>query len=121
MRQRVVPPGTTRLTLDGTCVATYVWRPRLPATLSPRPYLHPVRTLGGVDVTEAMPDDHRHHLGAGVAIPDVEGANFWGGRTFIRFRGSVPVANHGTQVHRAWITCTDSDLVQDLCWIGPDG
>ena len=33
-------------------VAEYVTRPDLPITAAPRPYLHPVRTLGGTVVTE---------------------------------------------------------------------
>lgn len=121
MHDRATLPDTARLLLGGYCVAQYVWQPNVPATLSPRPYLHPVRTLGGIDVTEAMPDDHLHHLGVSVAIPDVGGANFWGGRTFERFRGSVLLPNHGTQTHQAWISCADADLMHEVRWTGPDG
>jgi hypothetical protein len=121
MYDQVTVADTARLVLADQCVAQYVWQPRLPVTLSPRPYLHPVRTLTGLDVTEAMPDDHLHHLGVGVAIPDVGGANFWGGRTFTQSRGSVLTPNHGTQHHQDWITRTDTKLVHDLRWTGPDG
>src|SRR2546430_10051279 len=41
-------------------VARYRWRPELAATVAPRPYLHPVRTLGGVVVSESGPADHLH-------------------------------------------------------------
>src|SRR5690348_15396559 len=63
------------LRVDGVPVAEYVWRPDLPRTLSPRPYLHPVRTLAGTSVTELQPADHPHHLGVSVAVSDLGGAN----------------------------------------------
>jgi hypothetical protein len=121
MSDQVTLPDTERLTLGDQCVAQYVWQPHLPATLSPRPYLHPVRTLSGLAVTEAMPDDHLHHLGAGVAIPDVDGANFWGGRTFTQSQGSVMMPNHGIQHHQDWITRSNTELVHELRWTGPRG
>jgi hypothetical protein len=42
---------TLPLILGGLTVAEYVWRPHVPNTLSPRPFLHPVRTLAGTAVT----------------------------------------------------------------------
>jgi hypothetical protein len=39
-------------------VATVVGDPDLDIRLAPRPYLHPVRTLGGVTVTGALCVDH---------------------------------------------------------------
>lgn len=62
---------------------------------SPRPYIHPVRTLGGVEVTATRPADHDWHLGIGFAIPDVDGTSFWGGGTFVRDRGYVLLDDHG--------------------------
>jgi len=115
------PSDTASLSVGGRRVADYVWRPSLPGTVSPRPFLHPVRTLAGTEVTELMPGDHPHHLGVSVAVADVAGANFWGGRTFVSGRGSVPLANHGTQSHVGWAARTESALVQDLSWTGPDG
>ncbi|WP_026923669.1 PmoA family protein [Glycomyces arizonensis] len=109
------------LRLGGRRVADYVWRPRLPGDLSPRPYLHPVRTMAGTAVTDVMPEDHRHHLGVSVAVPDVGGANFWGGRTFVAGRGSVPLPNHGVQHHRRWESADEAALVHELRWTGTDG
>ena len=43
----------------------------------------PSARCAGTPVTELMPDSHRHHLGVSLAVPDVDGANFWGGRTFV--------------------------------------
>ena len=56
-------------------------------TSTPRPYLHPVRTLGGVVVSATHPSDHDWHTGVGMAIPDVNGTNFWGGGTYVHGRG----------------------------------
>ncbi|MFD5111785.1 PmoA family protein [Streptomyces sp. NPDC058391] len=109
-------PGITVLCCGGRPVADYVYRPRLPATLSPRPYLHPVRTLGGVTVTELRPADHPHHLGVSMAVPDVSGGNFWGGRTYVRDRGSVELDNHGTQEHTGWLSRDHDGCVQELSW-----
>lgn len=109
------------LRLDGRAVAAYVWRPRLPEALSPRPYLHPVRTLSGTEVTEVMPEDHRHHLGVSVAVADVGGANFWGGRTFVAGRGSVSLPNHGVQRHHRWVSASDTAVIHELRWAAPDG
>ncbi|MFI9007581.1 DUF6807 family protein [Actinosynnema sp. NPDC053489] len=61
-------------------VARYGWDAvRLPLVV-PRPALHPVRTLGGVVVTGEHPADHPWHRGIGLALPDVNGVNLWGGR-----------------------------------------
>jgi hypothetical protein len=112
---------TLPLILGGLTVAEYVWRPHVPNTLSPRPFLHPVRTLAGTAVTEVMPPDHLHHLGVSVAVPDAGGANFWGGRTYVRDQGSIPLPNHGVQRHHRWEAKTDAVLAHELHWIGPDG
>jgi hypothetical protein len=108
--------GATVLCCGGRPVAGYVHRPQVPSVLSPRPYLHPVRTLGGVTVTEVRPADHLHHLGVSMAVPDVSGSNFWGGRTYVRDRGSVEVDNHGTQDHTGWLLRDPDGCVEELSW-----
>ncbi|GAA4682727.1 PmoA family protein [Phytohabitans rumicis] len=112
---------THTLSLAGRAVAEYVWQPSLPAAVSPRPFLHPVRTLSGTEVTELMPADHLHHLGVSVAVADVGGANFWGGRTFVPGRGPVHLPNHGIQRHHEWTTRTATNVRHELRWIGPAG
>ncbi|SDT80113.1 DUF6807 domain-containing protein [Actinoplanes derwentensis] len=105
----------------GRVVARYVWDPQLPATVSPRPYLHPVTTLAGTTVTGFMPDDHRHHLGASIAVPTLNTANFWGGRTWIPGRGSTHLDNHGRQGHQRWLHRADDRVEQELLWTARDG
>ncbi len=97
-------------------VARYRTYPEVPKRLSPRPYLHPVRTLAGTLVTEERPEDHLHHLGVGVAIPDVEGHNFWGGTTYVPGRGPTELDNHGTQVHTGYSLRDEDGFVEELDW-----
>lgn len=105
------------LRVAGRTVAGYVTRPELPHRLSPRPCLHPVTTLAGTAVTEFSPADHLHHLGVGVAVPDVEGHNFWGGRTYVRGRGPTELDNHGTQRHAAFRLSGPDGFVEELRWV----
>ncbi|MBQ0830332.1 PmoA family protein [Streptomyces tagetis] len=105
------------LSLAGRPVARYVTRPELPARLSPRPHLHPVTTLAGTAVTESAPADHLHHLGVGVAVPDVEGHNFWGGRTYVRDRGPTELDNHGAQRHLSFPHRDPAGFTEELRWV----
>ncbi|MEW1720331.1 PmoA family protein [Streptomyces sp. NPDC093109] len=128
---RVSPvAGATVLHCDDLAVATYTHRTDRPdraampvasVTGAARPYLHPVRTLGGVTVTELRPSDHPHHLGVSMAVPDVAGTtfpgvNFWGGRTYVRDLGPVELDNHGTQEHTGWLLRDPDGCVQELSW-----
>ncbi len=97
-------------------MAAYVWQPDLPVTLSPRPYLHPVRTLAGATVTQAQPVDHPHHLGVSVAVSDLGGTNFWGGRTFVTGTGSTWLDNHGSQLHAGFSRLDDTGFTEELHW-----
>lgn len=109
------------LRLDGRTVAEYLVHPALDPTLSPRPYLHPVRTLGGVVVTDALPEDHRWHLGASLAVQDVAGTNLWGGRTYLRTTGYTWRSDHGRIEHVEFLARTDDQLTQRLRWCDPAG
>jgi hypothetical protein len=109
------------LRVAGRPVGRYVTRPELPARLSPRPYLHPVTTLAGTAVTELSPADHTHHLGVGVAVPDVEGFNFWGGRTYVRDQGPTELDNHGTQRHTTFQLRDPDGFVEELRWVAAGG
>ncbi|MEU9860795.1 PmoA family protein [Streptomyces sp. NPDC047971] len=108
------PP--TVLRCAGRAVARYVLHADLAPGHSPRPHLHPVSTLAGVTVTERLPADHPHHLGAGVAVADVAGFNFWGGRTFVRDQGPVALDNHGVQRHEGFKLRDPDGFVEELSW-----
>lgn len=110
-----------RLEVGGTTVAGYSDGTGLDRTLAPRPFLHPVTTLGGVTVTDAVPDDHHWHVGISVAVQDAGGVNLWGGRTYLRDEGYTWQDDHGTIRHRQWHRREPGLLDHDLDWCGPDG
>ncbi|WP_186315195.1 PmoA family protein [Curtobacterium sp. BH-2-1-1] len=108
------------LEVGGTTVATLVDGGASPAAWSPRPFLHPVRTLAGTVLTDARPVDHPWHCGVGTAVPDVDGVNCWGGPTYVPGTGYEERDDHG----RAVVTTTsvgDGTLTQDLRWTGSGG
>jgi predicted dehydrogenase len=113
------PAGS--FSIAGRHVASYVDGSHIRATSSPRPYLHPVRTLSGIVVTDHQPADHVWHLGVGVALQDVDGVNFWGGRTYTRDAGAyVWRPDHGS-ITRDSARETPGSLDEALSWNGPDG
>lgn len=77
----------------------YVHHPDVPQLESPKPYLHPVRTLGGDVVTAYRPHDHIWHKGIQLALPHVGTENFWGGVTWIRGQGYEQLDNNGSMDH----------------------
>jgi hypothetical protein len=109
------------LRVGGTAVAEYEIEPRVESTLAPRPYLHPIRTTAGVVVTDALPADHPWHLGLSLAMPDVAGANLWGGRTYVHGQGYVWRPDHGRIEHVRRLAEAVDALTHDLLWIGPHG
>lgn len=79
----------------GTELARYVYAPDPEAFESPKPYLHPLRTLAGDTVTGYRPHDHRWHKGLQLTATDVSGHNLWGGNTYVAGRGYVRLDNVG--------------------------
>ncbi|MFC8304466.1 DUF6807 family protein [Specibacter sp. NPDC057265] len=113
--------ATDLMELSGATVAREISGATLAPTLSPRPYLHPVTTLAGTVVTDAMPLDHVWHLGAGVALQDVNGVNFWGGRTYRRENaGYIWRPDHG-RIIRSSAADSGTSRHEKLGWCGPDG
>ena len=85
--------GAVVLRCQGRTVGRYTYRPAtVPEGLSPRPYLHPLTTLKGTPVTESMPQDHAHHLGVSVVVPDV------------------------VQAHQGWLLRDPDGFVEELSW-----
>ena len=93
----------------------------LDTALSPRPYLHPVATRGGIVVTDHMASDHVWHLGAGFALQDVNGSNFWGGRSYRRSAGKYVDRNDHGRIVFEGITHGSDRTTADLQWLGADG
>jgi hypothetical protein len=111
----------TELRVAGRAVATYVDGGELDPVLAPRPHLHPVRTLGGRVVSDAVPADHRWHLGVGVAVQDVDGGNFWGGRTYVRGQGYTWREDHGRVEHAGFDARDGSGFTERLRWVAAGG
>lgn len=110
-----------RLELDGRAVADYVDGAGAPVFDARRPHLHPVRTPGGVVVTDAAARDHTWHLGISLGVQDVAGNNLWGGRTYVRDDGYTWRRDHGSIRHEAWVEHAPGVLVDTLSWLAADG
>ncbi|MFC7026141.1 DUF6807 family protein [Promicromonospora thailandica] len=128
----VLPTGTGADAIVLTCgdgleLARHDTGDRMPQVHARRPYLHPVHTLAGVPLTDVSPVDHRHHYGVGIAVPDVNGTSYWGGRTFIEDVGPTLLKNHGRQTSTGVrIEGTDDPgagrtLVEDVIWSDEHG
>jgi LacI family transcriptional regulator len=112
---------TFELSSGSGMLARYEFGRRMPEVHSPRPYLHPVRTLGGQPLTDVSPVDHRHHHGVSLAIAGVNGTSHWGGRTFVRGQGPTLLTNHGQQRSRRVTVDDDRTLSDDLTWYDEQG
>ncbi|MEW9530548.1 PmoA family protein [Microbispora sp. NPDC049125] len=103
----------------------YVYRPSESPLEAPRPYFHPVRTLGGELVTLYRPRDHIWHKGVSWALSNVGEENFWGGPTYVRDQGYVQLDNDGTQLHtgfeRLGASSDQADVVESLDWVTQAG
>jgi hypothetical protein len=119
--------GGTELvvTVGDTDVARYVYRPDTPAEESPKPYLHPLRTLSGAPLSVYRPWDHRWHKGLQMTFSHLSGDNFWGGPSFERGQGYVWRRNHGSQLHRTFESRDtrgpEVGVRQRLDWIAASG
>ncbi|MGI5282423.1 PmoA family protein [Nonomuraea polychroma] len=88
---------------------SYVYRPDTPVLESPKPYLHPIRTVGGALVSLFRPHDHVWHKGIAWSLPHVGEHNFWGGPTYVHGKFYVQVENNGSATHREMTTLTAED------------
>ena len=121
--------GSLVVSIDAVPVLTYVYRPDVAQLESPRPYFHPLTTLGGETVTQSRPADHVWHQGLSLALPNVIAAsathNFWGGPTFVRDEGYSQLPNNGTVTHRGFTALVASDhgveIEEMLQWTSSTG
>lgn len=67
----------------GVRLMSYVYKPDPVAYESRKPYVHPLRTLGGRNVSGYRPSDHRWHKGLQMTSSHLSGQNFWGGHTYV--------------------------------------
>jgi Methane oxygenase PmoA len=103
----------------------YVYSSGVAEVESPRPYIHPLRTLDGTLVSLYRPHDHVWHKGISLALPNVGPENFWGGPTYVRDKGYVGLPNNGTQLHQTFDKLGTEDgtarVDERLTWITQSG
>jgi hypothetical protein len=113
------------LSLGRVDLLRYVYRDQAPPEESPKPYLHPIRTLAGDIVTGYRPHDHVWHKGIQLTCAHLSEDNFWGGPTFVRGQGYRQLDNNGAVQHTAWdeISCdgTTARLAERLTWLSRSG
>ncbi len=105
----------------GRMLFRYVFRPQTPADEAPRPYLHPVRTLAGAELTNFRPNDHRWHHALSYTLTCVSGTNFWGGGSYRPADGYQWRPDHGEQRHVAWSAHDGGRLAHTLEWWSAGG
>lgn len=123
IRSTWLPTGEGwRIEALGSTLAHYAAGDVMPTVHSPRPHLHPVTTLSGRTMTARSPRDHRHHYGVSMAVADVDGTSYWGGRTYVEGQGATLLRNHGRQVAEdAHVLDGGATLVQHILWSNHDG
>jgi hypothetical protein len=104
----------------------YVYRPWDDRLESPKPYLHPMWTLGGRPVSLYRPHDHVWHKGLSLALANVGADNFWGGPTYSRgYGGYAQLANNGEQRHDGFSRLDVGEacvgVTEELSWVAQDG
>lgn len=109
----------------GTELFRYIYLAQEPVLESPRPYFHPVRTLGGDLVSLYRPHDHVWHKGIAWSLCNVGPANFWGGPTYLRDGGYRQLANNGRMRHDGFTILDVDDQVlridERLSWVTQQG
>ncbi|MFC4011215.1 PmoA family protein [Nonomuraea purpurea] len=107
-------------------IAHYVYLPDAPDAESPKPYLHPLRSLTGAPMSVYRPWDHRWHKGLQMTWSHVSGQNFWGGPTFSVDKGYHWLDNlgHINHVDFADVSRGDGEQVaieENLHWVTAAG
>jgi hypothetical protein len=106
-------------------IATYTYRPTDSQYESPRPFFHPLSTLGGDEVTISRPWDHVWHKGLSWALPNVGRHNFWGGATYTRQTEYANLDNNGAMTHGSFTGIDQSGagitVSESLTWTSQEG
>ena len=118
-----------RVGYGATELLRYVYQPWDQQRESPRPYFHPVRTIGGDVVTLYRPHDHVWHKGIALSLPNVATAegtqNFWGGPTYLRGQGYAQLDNNGSMRHTGFTALRAEPevvgAVEELSWVTQAG
>ncbi|MFN3866397.1 MAG: PmoA family protein [Demequina sp.] len=109
-------------------IAHYVYRPDTIQFESPKPFIHPLRTLAGREVSLFRPHDHVWHKGIAWTLANVNGHehNFWGGPTYTsRAQWYEGLPNNGSQDHASVVNAGSSgdtaEFAHELVWNAQGG
>ncbi|MDQ0665497.1 hypothetical protein QFZ35_003995 [Arthrobacter ulcerisalmonis] len=112
-------------TAGGQAIATYTYKPTDSQYESPRPFFHPLTSLGGDEVTISRPWDHVWHKGLSWALPNVGKHNFWGGATYTRATEYANLDNNGAMNHGSFTGIDQSgagiSVSESLTWTSQEG
>jgi len=121
---QVVHTHGERITISevttGVELLSYVYRTEA-AWESPKPYLHPLRTLANNVVTDYRPNDHRWHKGLQMTASHLSGQNLWGGNTYVHGKGYLELPERvGSMAHVTFDEVTSSGgravIAERLTW-----
>ncbi len=118
--------ANVRVEGGGVELMSYVYKPDPVAFEARKPYAHPLRTLGGRQVSGYRPADHRWHKGLQMTSSHLSGQNFWGGHTYVHGDGYCDLPDRiGSMRHDGFDEFTvDADrlkLAEMLTWVAGSG
>jgi hypothetical protein len=116
----------------GRPLFTYTYNPTTDPFETPKPHLHPVRTLAGNCVTVYRPHDHLWHHGIAMTFAHVShgggrSQNFWGGNCYVHPEGYKRIPELvGRQLHQSWeqLDCDPTGgirLRHRVSWVSYEG
>ena len=115
--------GRVLVSSGDTAVAEYCVDRQIERVNTPKSFFHPLRTLGGIEVTGFAPEDHVWHHGLEFAFPRVGGHNLWGGGTYLGpDEGYRVLDDHGSIRHDSWQDVSSTGNVVSIShrnsWLG---
>lgn len=117
-----------RITVEsgGVELLSYVYAPDPDAFEARKPYIHPLRTLAGHQVSGYRPNDHRWHKGLQMTASHLSGQNFWGGNCYVHGEGYLRLPERvGSMRHDGFpaIAVDDERLhfTEELTWVENGG
>ncbi|MFF1697556.1 PmoA family protein [Streptomyces sp. NPDC058257] len=105
---------------------SYVYAPDPDAFEARKPYIHPLRTLAGHQVSGYRPNDHRWHKGLQMTASHLSGQNFWGGNCYVHGEGYLRLPERvGSMRHDGFPALDVEDdrlhLTEELTWVENGG
>ncbi|MGW7073486.1 DUF6807 domain-containing protein [Streptomyces sp. NPDC054855] len=114
------------VTSGGVELLSYVYAPDPDAFEARKPYVHPLRTLAGHQVSGYRPNDHRWHKGLQMTASHLSGQNFWGGNSYVHGEGYLRLPERVGSMRHDGFSALDVEedrlhLTEELTWIENGG